>query len=330
MKRILYATAAFVMLGAAAFSCSSKRGVGAEESFLEPLQKRDSVLIGDQFRFGYRLKGVVEGTRIIPDEFGDEICEDLEVLKPWKTDTLKVVESKDGSKTLDLESYMVVTSFEEGAYELPKLTVRKWSPKGVVDSVVFEEKYLDVKTIPVDTATFEIHDLKGQVTYPVTAGEVFTVLGIVFGALAVIAGIVFLIVRARRKKAGVENVHKDPAHIVALRKLDSYRGEKFWAEDKQKMFYSGVTDALREYIDSRYGVSAMEMTTADIIKSLKKDTDLPEDLREELRELFERADFVKFAKHTASREENAGVLPAAVRFVTSTYQKEVEEEASES
>ncbi|MCQ2143210.1 MAG: hypothetical protein MJY56_03980, partial [Bacteroidales bacterium] len=65
-------------------------------------------------------------------------------------------------------------------------------------------------------------------------------------------------------------------------------------------------------------------------KKLKSETDLAEDLREALRDLFERADFVKFAKHTATREENAAVLPSAVRFVTSTYQKEVEEEAAES
>ena len=45
------------------------------------------------------------------------------------------------------------------------------------------------------------------------------------------------------------------------------------------------------------------------------------------KELFERADFVKFAKFTATKEENASVLPQAVRFVTSTYQAEVEEEA---
>ena len=46
-----------------------------------------------------------------------------------------------------------------------------------------------------------------------------------------------------------------------------------------------------------------------------------------LKELFERADFVKFAKFTASEEENASALPVAVRFVTSTYQTDVEEES---
>ena len=68
----------------------------------------------------------------------------------------------------------------------------------------------------------------------------------------------------------------------------------------------------------------MEMTTAEIFKDMKK-TDAPADLLEELKDLFERADFVKFAKFAASDEDNAKALPVAVRFVTSTYQAELEE-----
>ena len=39
--------------------------------------------------------------------------------------------------------------------------------------------------------------------------------------------------------------------------------------------------------------------------------------------LFERADYVKFAKYVATNEENASAVPLAVRFVTTTYQAEV-------
>ena len=48
-----------------------------------------------------------------------------------------------------------------------------------------------------------------------------------------------------------------------------------------------------------------------------------------MKDLFERADFVKFAKFIASPEDNATVLPQAVRFVTATYQSEVEEETAD-
>ena len=102
-----------------------------------------------------------------------------------------------------------------------------------------------------------------------------------------------------------------------------------WVPEKQKAFYSGVTDALREYISSRYGVSAMEMTTAEIFADMKG-ADVPKELLSEVQTLFERADFVKFAKYVASDEDNASVLPLAVRFVTETYQTQVEEESEAS
>ena len=66
------------------------------------------------------------------------------------------------------------------------------------------------------------------------------------------------------------------------------------------------------------------MTTAEIVKSLKK-TDVSQELQDGLKDLFERADFVKFAKFIASDEENAAALPLAVRFVTSTYVADIDE-----
>ena len=89
---------------------------------------------------------------------------------------------------------------------------------------------------------------------------------------------------------------------MARRELDKWRGEKFWAADKQKAYYSGITDALKSYIADRFGVDAPEMTTAELFDALKGEKDLPADLREELRGVFECADFVKFAKHVASDE----------------------------
>ena len=180
--------------------------------------------------------------------------------------------------------------------------------------------------MPVDTATFVPHDLRGQMKYPVTLSEILPwVLGFWF-LMLLVAGLVSWILSRKRESDGP--VFREPAHITALRKLDKYRGDKFWAPEKQKQFYSGVTDALREYIVARYGVGAMEMTTAEIFQDLKK-TDIPADLYEEMKDLFERVDFVKFAKFIASPEDNATVLPHAVRFVTSTYQTQVEEENNE-
>ena len=292
-------------------------------AFLQQLQERDSVLVADQLLYGFELKQVKEGTGLILPEIPQEQDYRLMYLSPWILDTVKVTKQKNGlPRLLDLRGSVVVSSFEEGLYELPQIVVGRLSEEGVADTLVFEPMRLEVKTMPVDTATFVPHDIKGQIRYPLTFAEIFPwVLGVCAAVLLMIFAIRFIIMRRRAEDPAY--AHKDPAHIIALRKLDKYRGSKMWAPEKQKLFYSGVTDTLREYISSRYGVPAMEMTTAQIFDDMKA-TDAPEALLKEVRELFDRADFVKFAKYVASEEDNASALPVAVRFVTETYQADVE------
>ena len=300
--------------------------IPVEGAFLQQLQERDSVLIADQLLYGFELKQLREGPQLLLPEIPEEQDDKLMFLSSWMLDTVKVTKQKKGlPNLLDLKGSVVITSFEEGIYELPQIAIGRVSEDGVIDTLMFDPVRLEVKTMPVDTATFTPHDIKGQIRYPLTFSELFPWLC----GFLLLTIIVILIVRLirRRLSAGSADVRKDPAHIVALRKLDEYRGSQMWAPEKQKLFYSGVTDVLREYISERYGISAMEMTTAEIFADMKN-VDAPQELLSEVRDLFDRADFVKFAKYVASDEDNASALPVAVRFVTGTYQTDVENETS--
>lgn len=294
--------------------------VFSEDSFLEQIQERDSVLIGDQLRYGFHLKGVPEGTLLMPPDFSKGFMpgDSVEIVRQWTFDTVKVHGGKKNPTSRDIDVSLVITSFEEGSYELTPLSVLKQSAPGAVDTLVFKSLPLQVFTMPVDTATYVVHDIKGQINYPLTLKEILPYVAAVWLA-ALLAIIVWALLSSRRRESAEAPAYKDPPYLVALRKLERYRGDKHWARDRQKAFYSGVTDALREYIDARYGIDAPEMTTAELFDSLKE-TDVPAGLYEEMKDLFETADLVKFAKAYASDEENAKAVPAAVRFVTSTYQ----------
>ena len=295
----------------------------AGNTFLEPLQKRDSVLIADQFRYGVVLENISEGTPLALPEMKPEKESPLEILGEWQLDSTRISKKKEVPARYNIRASLLLTAFDGGIYQLPDIPVLVNG-----DTLVFHapEEPLDVKELPIDMETFQAHDIKPQVRFPYTFREIFPW---VAGALAIIGLVVLLVYWIRHhRKARQEEEKAEPAHIRALRKLDKFRSDKFWRPENQKTFYSGVTDALREYIASRYGVGAMEMTTADIFEDLKG-SDVPEELYAEMKALFERADFVKFAKFTASDEENAQVLPQAVRFVTATYQAQLEEENSE-
>lgn len=293
------------------------------KAFLKPLQQRDSILIADQLEYGFELENVESGTALAFPDFSALPQDTLALVKNWRVDTLRL-NRKTGS--MDIRACITLAPFEEGSYELPEIYVLRRLADGQVDTLVFEPAGFDARTMPVDTATFVYHDLKGQMRYPVTFVEVLPYLGGGLLLAALIVLIVWLVKRHRARKAGLEAAENESAYIVALRRLDKFRGDRYWAPEKQKQFYSGITDALKFYMEDRFGVDAPEMTTAELFDALKPCREIDAELLSSTRELFELADFVKFAKHTASSEENAAALPLAIRFVMSTYNTGLGEE----
>ncbi|MBQ9548460.1 MAG: hypothetical protein IJV01_04795 [Bacteroidales bacterium] len=292
--------------------------VPAGEAFLQPLQKRDSILVADQLEYGFRLDSVASGTLLALPDFSQISGDTLTLVRGWQVDTLK---ARRRQPWRSIRAHVVIAPFEEGTYHLPPIPVLR-TVDGKSDTLLFSPQTMDVKTIPIDTATFKPHDIKGQIGYPLTAREVLPWL---LGAI-LLAVLIFLLLRwLERRRDEAKQAPREPAHIVALRRLEHWRDRKYWAPDKQKVFYSGVTDTLKEYIGERYGMDAPEMTTAELFTALKDVEGVEKELYGDMKDLFERADFVKFAKHVADDGENASVLPVAVRFVSSTCVTEPEE-----
>lgn len=312
----------------AAMAMASPDGVvRMDGAFLHQMQKRDSVLIGDQLQYGVSLEKVEEGTEFMLPDLSKGLMDSIEVVSGWLVDTVGTVKGRKGARSLyDINVSAVITSFEEGDFELPGIAMLRVLPDGQRDTLVFDSKLLEVRTFDVDTTTYVPHDIRGQVKYPLTLAEVLPYLA-AFWLLATLVILAVCLVMVRRRGEEDGPLVKEPAHIIALRKLDKFRGNKFWEPEKQKTFYSGITDALREYIASRYDFGAKEMTTAEIFRELKE-TDVPAGLYEDVKTLFENSDFVKFAKLTLPDEDNAKALPTAIRFVTETYQSVLDDEAA--
>ena len=62
-----------------------------------------------------------------------------------------------------------------------------------------------------------------------------------------------------------------PAHVIALEKLETLRRQKKWEKGEDKIFASELTEIIREYIENRFGVLALEMTTQEITAALEKE-----------------------------------------------------------
>lgn len=281
---------------------------------------RDSILIGDQVEWTLDFQ-LAPGEAVSISKPGAEPVPGVEALGEMALDTLS-----DKKGTLSLRGRIILTSFDSGSYVLPPLYVLMARADGSIDTLEYTGPRLAVNTIPIDTATFQPHDIKGQIRYPLTFREVVPWVGLAL----LVAALVWLLVRwirLRRQNRDFfgKPVVKDPPHIVALRSLEKTRAQKLWQAGKQKQFYTQVTDALRQYIADRFDVAALEQTSAEMFRDLQ-DKDIEPELKEKLKDLFTTADFVKFAKHTASDQENENAIPTAIRFVNETYMKEIEKE----
>ena len=152
----------------------------------------------------------------------------------------------------------------------------------------------------------------------------------IYGAIALIilSLIVWYVVWYMRNKwqgrvRDVKPTPKLPPHVIAIKALDELRNRKLWQNGKHKLYYSTLTEILRLYIEGRWEVGALEMTTDEIITALR-DVDIKHDSRSNLVAILRTADMVKFAKALPDAEENEQLFNYAYYFVENTKSVNIE------
>jgi hypothetical protein len=148
-------------------------------------------------------------------------------------------------------------------------------------------------------------------------------------AVFAIALFIFLITRPikqrkkQRKKIEKPEI-KRPAHEIALEKLSRLRAEELWQKGEIKQFQSELSYIIREYLENRYGVRALESTTMEIVRDLEKQRFGDEDIVK-LKELLQISDLVKFARAKPEASVHDRFLDDAFDFINRT-KKTVEED----
>jgi hypothetical protein len=109
----------------------------------------------------------------------------------------------------------------------------------------------------------------------------------------------------------------EPPDVVALRKLQEIREGDLLKNGNVKSYYDRITDVLREYMEHRYYIRALEMITPEILQ-ISSDL-MNRKIFDLLEELLETADRVKFAKYVPPPDEFEPFLNRAEDFVKQTH-----------
>lgn len=290
-------------------------GVGHAQS-VSVVSKIDTmtILIGQQTRMTVDVTAH-KGAKVVFPHFKrtQYIVPGVEVLDDTKADTSDVDGMMRVSKTFTL------TSFDERLYAIPGLKVK-------VDGKSYASNQLALKVITCDVDTLHpehFYPPKDVQDNPFLWAEWSPLFWMGIVLMLLVLGFGYLVLRLKQNKPIVTRIRvvkKIPAHQKALTEIDRLKAEHFDTADEQKQYYTLLTDTLRKYIRERFGFNAMEMTSSEILEQLQSVGD--ETKIDELRELFNTADLVKFAKYSSMLNEKDMNLVNAINFIDQTKRDE--------
>ena len=282
----------------------------AQNATVKAVLDSQKILIGDQINLDLSVE-FTHDTPITWPAFKDTITGQIEIVQSSIPDTIK----KETGETI-IHQRLVITSFDTGFIVLPSI-------KFIFNNDSSQTLSTQELTIVVSDVTVEmeeeIKDIKEPYDVPFNWKKWLLYGLIILLVLGLIVAAILLIRKRRRKPEELlaRPKPKRPAHEIALEKLEELRQKKLWQNDQTKQFYIELSDITREYIEFRFDVLALEMTTDETIWALKREG-LEELKMAPLKRLLQMSDLAKFAKYKPVSNENEQCFDIARMFVNST------------
>lgn len=245
----------------------------------------------------------------------------LEVLEVSGIDTLEATDALI-KEVLQVE----ITAFDTGFYQIPRLTFDYTNVQTKKGGGIKTEPLAVLVSAPKIDLEGEIKAIKPPIETPLTWKEMLPY--IIGGIIALLLLVLLLyLIRKYINRHQIETAPPPPPrppHEVALEKLTNLDQQKYWQQGQVKLYYSELTDIVREYIEKRYGIQALEMTTDEILAEFKG-ANVRKSLLKKLEDMLILSDFVKFAKSKPSIDEHSKHLNGANEFVRRTLKGKEEE-----
>ena len=244
----------------------------------------------------------------------DTLSAKIQIVEAGKPDTLA---DQSNPSVHTISQAYTITSFESGLHMIPSLAFETKDGTLTTDPLP-----LEVNSVQVDT-TKAIYDIKQplKVSYSfmdwlkdnwhwVAAGLL---------VLLLLAGLAYYLKKRKVIVPEVQRIKKPalPLDVSTANKLNALKEKKLWQMDMVKEYYVELSDILREYLEKRYGINALEQTSDEIFASTRN-LDIPGPARNQLKQILILADLVKFAKASPGGSENEQSMENAFGFVMAT------------
>jgi hypothetical protein len=281
------------------------------------------ISIGDQIKFNVTIDQPSDLKLSLP-LLKDTLCKNIEILSGPRTDTTK---GKNGRIKV-IQKYLI-TSFDSGRYQVGPVFAETKNEGGLKRfySDYSNLEVMRVRIAPADT-TAKIFDIIKPYKAPVTLGEMLPWILIIVLLGIIVWAIIRYLPKLRRSDTD-SNVFipAEPAHIIAFRNLEKLKSQELWQKGETKKYYTELTEILRQYLENRFRVYSLELTTAETLEALVKSGFKKNGSYNDLKTVLTGADLVKFAKYNPVASENESHFQTSWNFVLSTREEEIAAES---
>lgn len=269
---------------------------------------KNQYLIGDYIQVTITLTGRAQETFFWPE---------AEVVQPFELVSENPIDTVLTGGTITLTKSMVVSMYEPGDVYFPQLRIPYQLKNDTTQYLLLSDSIgLRIQGIDVDT-TQNIKPIS-DVLEVSAKRNIWLWVAIGIGILALI-GLAIWYFLLRKKPVTVQ---AKPERIISiteryLLRLQALEDKKLWQQDQRKVYYSELTDILRQYIEERFAISTMEHTSDEIISQASRHPEL-RNYTVDLEYVLSLADMAKFAKSHPLADENIRALALVRNFVQQT------------
>jgi hypothetical protein len=225
----------------------------------------------------------------------------------------------------------VLEPFLSGEYTIPSMTVKFWTDEeDPADPHILEteEQVITVTSILEGEEELAIKDIMPPVNPPPPdMSWPFFLLGGIVCAAGGTAGFMYWL---KKRKGGEKPVITIPAHEFAYRELRSLVARNLTGQGEYRLFYFGISNILRHYLENRFHLHAPEQTTEEFLHTSKKSDILTSEQKKLLEEFLHHCDLVKFATHIPTNHQIQKTFDSCKEFITTTEDMNARIEENES
>ena len=313
MRHLLLASCLLLLLaGCASVEPFAEVGSVAARGTLD----RNTITVGDRINYTVQVQHPAGGLVQFPQL--DDSWDALTVLDQAQGEP----ESIGDGQAISTKTY-VVTAFAVGQYEVPTLTVTYQPADGrggmTPPLLTVAAQTITVTSVLTDATGAELRDLKPQATLPADLTWLLWAGGLALAAALLALGLVWFMRRRRQAQVEFEPVFVDPRppEQIAYEELARIDGLNLIPRGKLKQHYTLATDCLRDYLERRFDLAALERTTGEIWIEMKV-AGVEREPAANVNDVLTEADLVKFAKARPSDDEALSLTGRIRRIVAGT------------